>query len=98
MLNKINELISIVNWLVCNIKNIQEYTGTTADSSTDATISGRLKALEEASTNGAGLLDSDGKIKCEYIRQECNNININSWSTEEWPAEDSTNQTTIEEW
>lgn len=45
MLNKINELVSVVNWLICNVRNIQVYVGT-KDSTDRSTITNRLNELE----------------------------------------------------
>jgi len=45
MLNKINEIISTVNYIICNIKNIQKYVGTKNETD-PTTITGRLSRLE----------------------------------------------------
>lgn len=101
MLSKINEIISTVNFIACNIRNIQVYVGTANEVDT-ATITGRLKLLEEA--NGSGLLDAEGKIKCKYIRQSCTDSSgADTWHGEEWvgtewPAENNTEQTATKEW
>lgn len=100
MLNKINEIISTVNFIVCNVNNIQKYIGTKTETSTDS-ITGRLTALEAAA--GINLLDENGKIKCEYINCECCLNSENTWGSEEWagsewPAEDSISNNNTEEW
>lgn len=45
MLNKVNEIISTVNFIVCNIRNIQRYVGTKDETDLE-TLTGRIARLE----------------------------------------------------
>ena len=99
-----NTIISKVNSIVCNIKNLQTYIGTDTEESLD-TLTGRIAALERASTNP--ILNSDGKIPCQYIECGCcvGSGTDDSWSdseewsgTTEWGEADSPEQITSSEW
>ena len=46
MLEKINKIIATVNFLICNIHNIQKYVGTKGELDLE-TITGRLNRLEK---------------------------------------------------
>ena len=66
-----NTIIVKINSIICNIRNIQVYLGTRT--STDPnTLTGRVAILEGMNViDLTNLFDQNGKIKCEYIPQDC---------------------------
>jgi len=76
MLNKINEIIATVNYIICNIKNIQKYVGTKNETDT-STITGRLTKLEHK------VCDTwlgEEWLGCEWPAEDNNQqINVKEW-------------------
>lgn len=85
MLDKINKLISTVNFIMCNIHNIQKYVGTKGELDLE-TITGRLNRLEKL----MGIQEEQTEWPAED--------NTNSVNYEEWSAEDSTKIIETKEW
>ena len=105
-----NSIIVKINSIICSIRNVKVYLGTTSDPSSANTISGRLLAVEESlGSSGINIFDGNGKIKCEYINLNCipqsGGSSGDSWSgntewlgSEEWEPEDSTDNGNHSEW
>lgn len=77
MLNKINEIISTVNSIACEVGSIQRYVGTT-DEVDNSTLVGRIHILEQLVKENTWLSVEEWDGVQEWTTEHTNQI------TKEW--------------